>query len=83
MSGRRRQPRLLLGAILLTAVSGYTVFAIVRALVLAAEGARDSWYIWPALLLLGLIARWTGTFAIRLWRRIAADRRAVKLTHYP
>jgi hypothetical protein len=64
------------GAVVPTAVCGYTVFVIVRALVLMAEGTHDSWRVWPVLLFFGLIVRWTGVVALRLCRAIAADRRA-------
>ena len=72
----RNRPRLrVLGAVSLTAFGLYMAFVVVRALVLAAEGANDRWQFWPALALLGWIAVWSVIFAIRKWRRLAADRR--------
>jgi hypothetical protein len=63
------------GAIALTAVCLYSIFVVVRALVLVAEGTRDRWQFWPALIAIGWTGLWSGIFAMRKWRRLAADRR--------
>ena len=73
----RHRPRLrALGAIVLTAFCLYAAFVVVRALVLVAEGARDRWQFWPALVVIGWIGVWAGIVALRKWRRIAVERRA-------
>jgi hypothetical protein len=73
----RDRPRLrLLGAVLLTAVCLYTAFVVVRALVFAAEGARDRWQAWLVLVAIGWTGLWAGIFALRKWRRLAAARRS-------
>ena len=59
---------------MLTAFCLYTAFVVVRALVLAAEGAHDRWQFWPVLVLISWIGVWSGIVALRKWRRIAAQR---------
>ena len=73
-SERDRQRLRVFGALVLTAFCLYTAFVVVRALVLVAEGARDRWQFWPALLVIGWIGVWAGIVALRKWRRIAAQR---------
>lgn len=71
----RDRPRLrALGAVVLTAFCLYTAFVVVRALVLAAEGAHNRWQFWPVLVAIGWTGLWSGIFALRKWRRLAANR---------
>jgi hypothetical protein len=64
-----------LGAVVLTAFCLYTAFVVVRALVLVAEGTRNRWQFWPVLVAIGWASLWSGIFALRKWRRLAAERR--------
>jgi hypothetical protein len=57
-------------ASILTVVSGYLAFVVIRGIVLAAEGAHDSWQFWPVIAVFVLIAWRTGQAAVRRWRQI-------------
>jgi NADH:ubiquinone oxidoreductase subunit 6 (subunit J) len=60
---------------MLGAICVYTTFAVVRAVVYAAEGrsGRHDSVFWAAVLLLGLIAVVSGRIAVYLWRKGQPD----------
>jgi hypothetical protein len=70
--GKPRRGRVV--ASILTVVSGCLAFVVIRGLVVAAEGAHDSWQFWPVIAFFGLVSWRTGQSAVRRWRRIRRER---------
>ncbi len=51
----------------LTVICLWTSFALVRGMVLSAEGSRLGYVHWPAVALTSLVAIVAGRYALRLW----------------
>ncbi len=78
MPGERRRLgyRAIVAPLLLTAISAYLAFVVIRGLVLAAEGAHDSWQFWPVIAFFSLVSWRAGKSAARRWRQLRGIRKA-------
>jgi len=72
--GRERPRVRLAGAILLAAISLWTSVAVVRGLVLVAEGTPRKPVFWPTVAVMCVIVAVTVRYALLLWRKSARAR---------